>query len=143
MTTGIVSLIAAASAFIIGNIIKAIINLYKKRNNKGSKASRNLIASGGMPSVHTASIVAATVAIGFGDGFNSSIFALALVFAIIVAYDATHVRRAVGEQGKALRKILTKGVKKPYSSVGHSLVEVFVGCVIGVSVGVITSLLLV
>lgn len=135
MTTGIVALISAAAAWIVSNIVKAIIGLAK-----GKKKNLKLFSSGGMPSVHTASVSALVIAIGVGDGFNSSVFALALVFLIVVAYDATHVRRAVGEQGKAINSILTKITKRPYNSIGHNLIEMLVGCLVGVIVGLIISL---
>lgn len=138
MTTGAVALISAATAFLIANITKIIIELAK-----GNKDYRNFISSGGMPSAHTASVVALTTAIGIGDGFNSTSFALALVFSIIVAYDATHVRRAVGEHGKALHKVLSdRKIELPYNSIGHSHLEMFVGCLVGVATGLVISLIL-
>lgn len=137
MTGGAVCLISVTAAFLIANAAKIVIRLVRRDNN-----NRNLIASGGMPSAHTASVAALAATTGCIEGLTSTIFALALVFLIVVAYDATHVRRAVGEQGKALVKILPKNAKTPYLSAGHSILEVFVGCALGVLVGVVVSLVL-
>lgn len=130
MSVGIIGLIAAATAFVVANIIKVSIRLIKKE-----KYDHDLMASGGMPSAHTTTVAALTIALGLGEGFNSTIFALAIVFLIIVAYDATHVRRAVGEQGKALRKVLSNGTVEPYNCAGHSVLEVAIGCLLGLVIG--------
>lgn len=136
MTTGVIALISVCSAFVIANAVKAVIELIK-----GNRNCRSLISSGGMPSVHTASAASLAISIGIGDGFDSAIFVLTLVFLVIVAYDATHVRRATGEQGEALNKILPKNMKQPYNSAGHSYIEVIAGCMVGVLVGGLISLL--
>jgi membrane-associated phospholipid phosphatase len=54
------------------------------------------ISPGGMPSSHTASVVGLTTALGLLEGTSSTMFALALVVTLIVAYDATGVRLHAG-----------------------------------------------
>ena len=72
--------------------------------------------------------------IGFYEGFDSAVFMLAMCVMMIVLYDAVNVRRAVGEQGKALNKI----IESPLRVVeGHKLYEVCAGILIGVLVGVV------
>lgn len=137
MTTGIISLIATAVAFIVANAVKAVIKL-----GKGNRDYRGLIASGGMPSVHTASVAALATVIGMGEGFNSAVFAVALVFLIVTTYDATHVRRATGEQGVALNKLLPKNKKQPYNSAGHRPIEALAGLALGVLVGAFFGIIL-
>ena len=46
------------------------------------------------------SMVALTTVIGFHDGWGSAVFAIAAATTLVIIYDATHVRRAVGEQGR-------------------------------------------
>ena len=96
-----------------------------------------LFQSGGMPSAHAASFTALTVALGCICGFESGIFVLAVGMWMIVVYDATHVRYAVGEQGEALNKLLKKSGKPELNVVrGHTLLQVVVGTLIGAVVGV-------
>lgn len=91
--------------------------------------------SGGMPSGHSASMSALTLYFGLAAGFNSNIFILSLATTIIVIYDAIHVRYAVGEQGKALNKLLAKNGQKALPVVeGHTIAQVAVGVILGVLV---------
>jgi uncharacterized protein len=53
-------------------------------------------ASGGMPSSHSSLVMGTTVAIGLYDGFDTSLFALAMAITMIVTYDASGVRRQAG-----------------------------------------------
>lgn len=92
--------------------------------------------SGGMPSGHTASFLALCVYLGCEFGFTSGLFALAVAVAIIIVYDAIHVRYAVGEQGKVLNQLLREQEKLELPVVeGHTVPQVIVGGVIGVVVG--------
>ena len=50
---------------------------------------RVLVRSGGMPSSHSAMITSLASAIGFKQGLHSETFALSVVLAFIVMYDAT------------------------------------------------------
>lgn len=128
-------IIAAGLGWIIAQSSKYLIASIKQ----GKIASfRQLYLSGNMPSAHSATAVALLTVIAYRDGVGSGLFALALVFTSIVVYDAVMVRRSSGEQGVALRKLLkeTKSkVSQPRVAMGHTPLEVFVGGVIGVIVG--------
>ena len=65
-----------------------------------------MVKSGGMPSGHTASFTAVTVIIGFLTGFDSVLFALSVCNTLIIIYDATNVRYAVGEHGRIINEII-------------------------------------
>ncbi len=100
-----------------------------------------LMASGGMPSSHTSFTMSTAFAIGYAEGFNSSIFALALVFAFVVMYDASGVRRAAGKQAKIINIIVEKiehtGItmdEKLKELLGHTHLEVFAGACLGIIV---------
>ncbi len=106
-----------------------------------------LTRSGGMPSGHAAAMSAATVIAFAGtwvNGFDLSGSAATALFVLlcmdgIVLYDAMHVRFAVGEQGKALNKLLEKDGQSPVKVVeGHTLPQVIAGVVLGVIVGCLT-----
>lgn len=97
-----------------------------------------------MPSSHSAVIMCIAVMIGKGYGFNSPVFALAMIVAAVVMYDAAGVRRAAGKQAALLNKIVnTPGLsmlqvqEKLVEVLGHTPTQVFVGALIGVIVGAI------
>ena len=80
-------------------------------------------------------------------GFDSPVFAVAAVVAFIVMYDAAHVRRETGEQAKVLNYILRNWEEfKPENFerdlkelIGHTPLQVAVGAVLGVAVGLLGS----
>jgi acid phosphatase family membrane protein YuiD len=59
-----------------------------------------------MPSSHSSFVVSAALSVGFAEGFGSTVFAVSLVLAIVVMYDAAGVRRQAGKQAAALNKII-------------------------------------
>lgn len=105
---------------------------------------KRIMGAGGMPSSHTATVMSLTTLIGKNNGVDSSIFALSLVFAGVVMYDAAGVRRAAGKQAKLLNKIVeTPGLssvevqEKLVEVLGHTPIQVIVGAIIGIIVGLI------
>ena len=105
---------------------------------------KRLIGAGGMPSSHSAVVVAITTMIAKEYGADSAIFALSFVFASVVMYDAAGIRRAAGKQAKMLNKIAeTPGLtnlqmqEKLVEVLGHTPVQVFVGALIGLIIGIV------
>ena len=105
---------------------------------------KRIIGAGGMPSSHTAIVISLTTMIGKDFGVDSAIFAVSMVFSAVVMYDATGVRRAAGKQAKILNKIVaTPGLKgiemqeKLVELLGHTPIQVIVGAIIGIIVGLI------
>ena len=105
---------------------------------------KRIMGAGGMPSSHTAIVVSLAVMIGKSEGFNTPIFALALIFSFVVMYDAAGIRRAAGKQAKLLNKLIeTPGLtgvqvsEKLVEVLGHTPTQVIVGAIIGVIVGFI------
>lgn len=105
---------------------------------------KRILGAGGMPSSHSAVVTSLTTMIGKEEGVGSSIFALSLIFALIVMYDAAGVRRAAGKQAKVLNKIIeTPGLtnvqvqERLLEALGHTPFQVFVGAIIGIVVGLI------
>ena len=105
---------------------------------------RRILGAGGMPSSHSAVVVALCTMIGKNFGINSAIFGLSVVFAFVVMYDAAGVRRAAGKQAKLLNKIVqTPGLtnievtEKLQEVLGHTPKQVLVGALIGIIVGLI------
>lgn len=105
---------------------------------------KRIIGAGGMPSSHSAVVMALAILVGKDQGFGSSIFAISLIFAFVVMYDATGVRRAAGKQARLLNKIVeTPGLsglevhERLVEVLGHTPIQVFVGALIGIIVGCI------
>jgi acid phosphatase family membrane protein YuiD len=135
-------LIAPAVGFVIAKILKVAGYVRADKNYLKKNGWRVILTgSGGMPSEHSTTVAALATYIGLANGINAPTFALAVVFAIIVMYDAQQVRRATGENGLALAKIIKEkfpGHWTPYYAKGHTTREVAAGCVIGIIVGVAT-----
>lgn len=99
------------------------------------------IGSGGMPSSHSSFVVGLMTAVGLVHGWDSSIFAIAFVFSLVVMYDAAGVRRAVGKQAVIINQIIedwhTKknkplNEKRLKELIGHTPVEVIAGATLGI-----------
>ena len=112
--------------------------LYKEVNLK------RLMGAGGMPSSHSAVVCSLATVVGKQQGLNSEIFAISVILALVVMYDAAGVRRAAGKQAKILNKIVqTPGLttvevsEKLVEALGHTPIQVFVGAFIGIIVGII------
>ncbi|MDP2945464.1 MAG: divergent PAP2 family protein [Atribacterota bacterium] len=100
---------------------------------------RRFVGAGGMPSTHSALSVCVAVTIGLKEGWDSPLFALAIVIAFIIMADAAGVRRETGEQAKVLNKIILEFFeerkirdKNLKELVGHTPFEVIVGAFIGI-----------
>ena len=106
----------------------------------------NIIGSGGFPSSHSSFVSTLTVLIGLKYGFKSDLFAIVLIFSLIVTYDASGVRRAVGEQANVLNRLINhlniKNIERDpeilkedlKELIGHTPIEVFAGVLLGVLV---------
>lgn len=100
-------------------------------------------ASGGMPSSHTSLVVSAAVMILRMEGFHSTEFALAMVVAAVVMYDATGVRRQAGFHAKKINQIMEHLQAQNFilagenlkELLGHTPFQVFAGCLLGIAVG--------
>lgn len=132
-------LLIAISAWAIAQVVKLLISMAVYRRFD----INYLITGGGMPSSHSALVCATVVSTGMCAGFDSPVFAVAAVVAFIVMYDAAHVRRETGKQSKVLNYIMsTWEEKRPEQFeadlkelIGHTPLQVAVGAVLGLAVG--------
>ena len=135
--TGYEALFCGLIAAFIAQFIKVVTYLctHKKINFK------IFTTTGGMPSSHTAGVIALTTSIGLIGGIDSLIFAASLGFSLIVMQDAAGVRRAAGKTAATLNRLVDEFVKKnqevkPYAALkellGHTPLEVFCGMVLGI-----------
>jgi len=131
-------IIAGVAGWVISQLSKYVVASIKVG---GLASFRQLYLSGHMPSAHSATVVAVLAVIGLKDGIGSGLFGLALVFASVVVYDAMMVRRSSGEQGIALTALLRETNSKvplPRVAIGHTPLEVAVGSLLGLLVGIAT-----
>ena len=105
---------------------------------------KRILGAGGMPSSHSAVVTSLATLIGKNEGVTTPIFAMSVIFAFVVMYDATGVRRAAGKQAKLLNKLVeTPGLsgvqvgEKLVEVLGHTPIQVFVGALLGVIAGLI------
>lgn len=137
-------LVTSIIAWFVAQVLKVIGVLIKSKRMD----FRRLIGSGGMPSSHSSFVVSLATAIGITEGFSSNLFAMSVVFALVVMYDAAGVRRAAGQQAKILNKLVeewgnndfTQTEKKLKELLGHTPVEVFAGAVLGILIAIIRHL---
>ncbi len=129
----------AVIAWFVAQVSKFIINLIVHK----TMDLQLLLSSGGMPSSHSSLVCACATAIGRLEGFGSNMFALAVVLALVVMYDACNVRRAAGEQAKILNYIVEHWEKISPAMVGeelkellgHTPVQVLMGALLGIFIG--------
>jgi len=102
-----------------------------------------IVSTGGMPSAHCAAVSALAASVGLIEGFGSTLFAVALAFALIVMFDAQSVRRAAGQQARILNKIVAELFKEHHLSkqklaelLGHTRLEVLAGTLLGIAIAI-------
>ncbi|MBI5699580.1 divergent PAP2 family protein [Candidatus Saganbacteria bacterium] len=135
-----VPLVIGGSAFILSQILKIIIYYFKDKKLDLT----HFFEAAGMPSTHSAMSSAMTLSIGVKSGFDSTFFAIAVVFTIIVMYDAMGVRFAAGQQAVVLNKIIEDIYSEKISEkekmkelIGHTPIEVFAGGTLGLAVAMV------
>ncbi|PLS68998.1 MAG: acid phosphatase [Cyanobacteria bacterium M5B4] len=126
-------LIIALSASLVAQLLKVIIETIRFKKFK----FQVFFETGGMPSSHSALVSALATGVGLTQGWDSSLFAIACVFAVIVMYDATGIRRAAGQQAQVLNQIVVEvfedAAPDPLKELlGHTPVQVLVGAIVGI-----------
>lgn len=92
----------ALLAMVLAQVLKMLTFFIKHRRIN----FRVLVQASGMPSSHTSMVLALATSVGYLEGWDSVTFAIALVFGLIVMYDAAGVRRAAGKQARVLNMIM-------------------------------------
>lgn len=105
---------------------------------------KRIMGAGGMPSSHSAVVTGLATLAGKYEGVGSPIFAVTLILAFVVMYDAAGIRRAAGKQAALLNKIIeTPGLtgmqvsERLVEVLGHTPMQVVVGALIGIIAGLI------
>lgn len=131
-------LIAAATGWIIAQVLKTIIHTWFTKNF----VAERLVGGGGMPSSHSATVCALCTATAMQYGPASYEFAMAAVFALVVMYDAIGVRQESGKQAKVINDMVElfahmgKDVdieKQLKEFIGHTPLQVLCGGLLGIA----------
>lgn len=135
-------LISAVSAWFIAQFLKVLTGMFRDRS---FSLLTLMFSTGGMPSSHTASVVALTTAAGLTFGLSSFSFAATFMFSMVVMIDAMGVRRETGEQAKIINRMMKEFLisKDPElwnrtlkELIGHTPLQVAAGAAVGVIVPV-------
>lgn len=130
--------LSAAAGWLIAQILKTLLHLLFTKKF----VAERLVGSGGMPSSHSATVCAFATTACFEYNAASFEFAISLILAIIVMYDAMGVRRETGIQAKLLNDItaIFADMGRPELSadeklkefVGHTPLQVLAGAILGI-----------
>ena len=130
-------LIIPLCAWVLAQLLKLLIALSQ---GKGLDLAF-FVSSGGMPSAHSAMVSALATAVAMTHGLGSTYFAISVILAMIVMYDAAGVRQSVGLQSVVLNRIILELKRKePLVKIeadirelmGHTPFEVIVGAALGI-----------
>ncbi|MCM3596788.1 divergent PAP2 family protein [Metabacillus idriensis] len=143
-------IITAISAIAIAQGLKVFT--YKRLSGKWD--IKQVVTTGGMPSSHSAGVAALSSYVAAKNGTSSIETAIAVIFGIIVMYDAQGIRRHTGEIAKLINDIdgemavisehlpglgHIKRTEELKEVLGHQPLEVVGGAVLGVLLGLASA----
>ncbi len=129
-------LVTSLSSWFVAQVLKVIINAFINRELSWER----LFGDGGMPSGHSATVSSLALIIGLRAGFDTPLFALAAIFAVVVCHDATGVRQETGKQAVVINEMIeyfSSLAERKFTHtelkefVGHTPVQVAAGITIG------------
>ena len=134
-------LIAAFCGWFVAQVLKTIIYVAVNKNFNPER----LLGDGGMPSSHSATVMAMVTSTAFYFGPDTFEFAVTAILALIFMHDAMGVRRETGKQAKVINNMMDwfmqnsdiSPEEKLKEFVGHSPTQVFFGALLGIIVGVV------
>ena len=138
-------LLTGLVAWLCSQVMKTIIHLIIHKRFEMER----LMGDGGMPSSHSATVMAIAVATSLRCGWDSPVFAVAAILALVVMHDARGVRQETGKQAKVINNILQlfesmgQGKLTPEETlkelVGHTRRQVFVGAALGAVIALLMN----
>lgn len=134
-------LIISAIAWLVAGVIKMIIELIITKK----LSIKRIFGAGGMPSSHTATVVALVISVAYECGVSSVFFAFAVIFAIVVIHDAVGVRLETGKQAKVLNAMMFESnafedltfEQQLKEYIGHTPMQALIGAIVGLFVAFI------
>jgi len=130
-------LFGALAAWLIAQGLKPPLEYFRTGKWRWSA----LLSAGGMPSSHSSLLVGATLGIGLFDGFDTTLFAMAVAITMIVVYDAAGVRRQAGMHAERINVLFDEllsghiwDTNELREVIGHTPLEVVGGILLGIVV---------
>lgn len=137
-------LIAVLAAWLLAQTLKIPSEYLRSRRWMWTM----FFAAGGMPSSHTALMVAGTLAVGLYHGFDNPIFGVAVAVTMIIAHDAAGVRRQAGKHAERINVLVDELLRGHMWSedelkevIGHTPLEVIGGIIFGLLVATVQWML--
>lgn len=123
---------AVGSAWFLTQALKVVVTFVQEKRWKWHR----FVEPGGMPSSHAAMVIALLTGVGIKEGILSTLFAVTLIFALVIIYEAIGVRKKVEQQAKVLNKMLKnfpgENIKRSLQeTLGHKPLDVIIGSLIG------------
>lgn len=124
-------------ALMLAQLIKVVLVALTERRFAWGR----LLETGGMPSSHSAAVTSLMTGVGLTLGLGSPLFAVAVVFGVIVMYDATGIRRAAGMHAQLINELIEELTHlfdegfQPQALktlLGHTYPQVLMGAILGV-----------
>jgi len=132
-------LLTALAAMALAQVLKVLFDYWRT----GSWKRALLFSTGSMPSSHSSLVMALMVSVGLYEGFDTPLFAVCVVLAMVVMHDAAGIRRAAGQQAEAINFLFSKlegqGIKldrKLKELLGHRPIEVMAGAILGLGMAI-------
>ena len=129
-----------AAAWLAAQALKTLLDAARHRRIN----LRLLVATGGMPSAHSALVCGLATVAGGVEGVGSPVFGVTAALALIVMYDAAGVRQAVDKQSEILTHLLTHFPMTHddfdrflEGLVGHTRFQVAAGAILGIFVAML------
>ncbi len=129
-------------AWFVAQAYKVISTLFVEKK----LVLKRFVETGGMPSSHSSTVSALATSVGLVYGLDSVLFAITLIFAIIVIHDAAGIRQAAGNQARVLNRLeatLNKLFEEHFRDerlkelLGHTKIEVLAGTLLGIAIAFI------
>ena len=137
------TLMTGVTGWVVAQVLKTILDIGLNHSFNPER----LVGSGGMPSSHSSTVCSLATAAALRYGVGSFEFAISLILAIIVMYDAMGVRRETGIQAQVLNEMLKvfedmgrseiSAHDKLKEFVGHTPLQVLMGALLGILCGVV------
>jgi uncharacterized protein len=133
-------LIAVLIGFLVAQALKIPTEYLRSRRWMWAM----FLTAGGMPSSHSALLVAGTLAVGLYHGFDTPLFGIAVAITMIVTHDASGVRRQAGMHAARINVLFQELLKGHIwdendlkEVIGHTPLEVLGGIILGLIVAIV------
>jgi uncharacterized protein len=123
-------LVAPVAGWLAAGSTKFLVNCARS-----GRLAFDQIGYGGMPSTHSSIVSTPAVLIGLREGWNTPVFSVAAALVLIVALDATSLRRQIGVHASLLNVLAARAPEWDRAPLrermGHRRMEVLAGIAVG------------